>query len=64
MKKENPSMSFVLKLLRLQNWRNPKPADAAPHQKFEYLRIKKHGILMKCTDTYTHSLRIYSRTLP
>lgn len=28
-KRENPNMKFVLKLFKLQNWRNPRPADAA-----------------------------------
>lgn len=29
MKRENPKINFDLKLLRLQNWRKPKPAEAA-----------------------------------
>ena len=29
MKKEKPNMNFVLKLFKLQNWRKPRPAEAA-----------------------------------
>ena len=29
MKKEKPNINFVLKLFKLQNWRKPRPAEAA-----------------------------------
>lgn len=43
MKREKPSMNLVLKLLRLQNWRKLRPAEAA-HRKVHY-HNKKLGYL-------------------
>nr|GMD07207.1 hypothetical protein Iba_chr06cCG4990 [Ipomoea batatas]GMD08773.1 hypothetical protein Iba_chr06dCG1750 [Ipomoea batatas] len=40
MKNENPRMNFVLKLLRLQNWSKPRPAEAACQT--EHNRIMNH----------------------
>lgn len=66
MKKENPSISFVRKLLRLQNWRKPKPADAAKMlPKMEFMRFIKTLIKRELIEnkTYKHSLRRCSTKL-
>jgi hypothetical protein len=45
MKNENPNINFVLKLFRLQNWRKPKPAEAAHNNILLLTHVTIHFVL-------------------
>lgn len=45
MKNENPKINFVLKLFRLQNWRKPKPAEAAHNVMLLLTHVTIHFVL-------------------
>jgi len=44
-KREKPRMNFVLKLFRLQNWRSPRPAEAAYPTVLQQLEVDLNGFL-------------------